>query len=102
PPQSLPPELVLEIMKVLQEEMQLREETREMEQTRPGYAPDVYASKTRPLALTQDELRERIDSVVEKILALPDAQAFERELALLSTVSDVMRQAFAVLARPDT
>lgn len=99
---SLPPEIVLRIMKVLQEEMQLRDETREMEETRPAFAPDVYASKVRPLEYTQTDLRERIDSVIEDILALPEAGDFENEIRLLSVVSDTMRQAHAVLARPDT
>lgn len=99
---SLPPELVLEIMKVLQEEMQLRDETREMEETRPAFAPDVYASKVRPLEYTQTDLRERIDSVLDRIIELPEAADFEREVSLLTLVSDTMRQAHAVLTRPDT
>ena len=99
---SLPPELVLHIMKVLQEEMQLRDETREMEETRPAFAPDVYASKVRPLEDIQTDLRERIDRVVEDIRKLPEAADFEREIMLLSLVSDTMRQAHAVLTRPDT
>jgi hypothetical protein len=73
-----------------------------MEETRPAFAPDVYASKVRPLEYTQTDLRERIDSVIEDILALPEAGDFENEIRLLSVVSDTMRQAHAVLARPDT
>jgi uncharacterized membrane protein YgcG len=99
---SLPPEIVLRIMKVLQEEMQLRDETREMEETRPAFAPDVYASKVRPLSTTQAELRERIDEVVTDISGLPDAGDFGNEVELLGKVSDTMRQAHAVLLRPDT
>lgn len=101
-PKGLPPELVLQIMRVLQEEMQLRDETREMEETRATFAPDVYASKVRPLAATQTDLRERIDSVVADILELPDARNFGKEFQLLTLVSDVMRQSHAVLSRPDT
>lgn len=100
---SLPPELVLRIMKALNDEMQLRDETREMESTRPVFAPDVYASKVRPLEYTQTDIRERIDEVVADIDALPEgADQFGREIQLLSHVSDIMRQAHAVLARPDT
>ncbi len=99
---SLPPEIVLNIMKALQEEMQLRDETREMEGTRPVFAPDVYASKVRPLEYTQTEIRERVDEVIADIEALPDADGFGKEVQLLSLVSDVMRQSHAVLARPDT
>lgn len=99
---SLPPEIVLRVMKVLQEEMQLRDETREMEETRPAFAPDVYASKVRPLSSTQSDLRERVDEIVTSISELPDAGDFGREVQLLSLVSDIMRQAHAVLLRPDT
>jgi len=100
---SLPPELVLRIMKALHDEMQLRDETREMESTRPVFAPDVYASKVRPLEYTQTDIRERLDEVIADIDALPDgADQFGREIQLLSHVSDIMRQAHAVLARPDT
>lgn len=99
---SLPPEIVLRVMKVLQEEMQLRDETREMEAARPVFAPDVYASKVRPLSSTQSDLRERVDEVVADIAELPDAPDFGRETQLLALVSDIMRQAHAVLLRPDT
>ncbi|MGB0154806.1 MAG: hypothetical protein ACPGFB_12310 [Verrucomicrobiales bacterium] len=100
---SLPPELVLKIMKVLQEEMYLRDETREMEAARLALAPDVYESKVRPLELTQEDLRERVDEVILEIEELPNAREhFMNEMQLLSLVSDVMRQARAVLARPDT
>ena len=100
---SLPPEIVLKIMKVLQEEMYLRDETREMQASRPALAPDVYESKVRPLELTQQDLRERIDDVLVDIEQLPNAnQQFAKELQLLTVVSDVMRQARAVLSRPDT
>ncbi|MEX2579261.1 MAG: hypothetical protein WD342_09395 [Verrucomicrobiales bacterium] len=100
---SLPPEIVLEIMKILKEEMELRDETREMDAARPALAPDVYESKVRPLELTQADLRERADGILADIQALPDAaQHFRNEVKLLTVVSDVMREARAVLARPDT
>ena len=100
---SLPPEIVLSIMQVLQEQMYLRDETREMQSTRPALAPDVYESKVRPLELTQAELRQRVDDVVGDIFVLPDSERqFAKEIQLLNLVSDVMREARAVLSRPDT
>src|SRR5690606_34092811 len=100
---SLPPEIVLRIMKALHDEMQLRDETREMEGARPVFAPDVYASKVRPLEYSQTDIRERIDEVVLDIEALPKGgNQFDKEIQLLTMVSDIMRQAHAVLARPDT
>lgn len=100
---SLSPEIVLRIMKALHDEMQLRDETREMEETRAVFAPDVYQSKVRPLEYTQTGIRERLDGVIADIEALPDApRQFGKEIQLLNLVSDVMRQAHAVLTRPDT
>ncbi|HQW30688.1 MAG TPA: hypothetical protein PK529_15955, partial [Verrucomicrobiales bacterium] len=100
---SLSPEIVLRIMKALHDEMQLRDETREMEETRAVFAPDVYQSKVRPLEYTQTDIRERLDGVIADIEALPDApRQFGKEIQLLNLVSDVMRQAHAVLTRPDT
>jgi len=100
---SLPPEIVLKIMKVLQEEMYLRDETRELQSARPALSPDVFRSKAEPLETTQAELRQRIDDVIGEIFTLDNArEQFGKELQLLTLVSDVMREARAVLARPDT
>ncbi len=101
--EGLPPEIVLAIMKVLQEQMYLRDETREMESVKPALALEVFQSKVRPLELTQQDLRERIDFVMDDIRELPDGESvFGSELQLLNLVSDTMRQARGVLARPDT
>ena len=101
--ESLPPEIVLKVMKVLREEMELREETRELEAVRPAVAPDEFESRIKPLELTQADLRQRTDDIVLEIAELPDAMKnFGKELQLLTMVSDVMRQARGVLARPDT
>jgi len=100
---SLPPEIVLKIMKILREEMDLREETRELEATRPGIASDQYRSNAKPLEMNQSDLRQRLDEVTQEITGLPAAMRnFEKELRLLTTVSDVMRQSRAILSRPDT
>ena len=100
---SLPPHLVLKIMKVLQGEMYLRDETRETQATRPALAPDIYEAKVRPLELTQEELRKSVDDVVLEVEKLPNASKhFGKEVHLLNLVSDIMRQARAVLSRPDT
>ncbi|MEC5127131.1 hypothetical protein VSU19_10255 [Verrucomicrobiales bacterium BCK34] len=100
---SLPPEIVLQIMKVLQDEMGLRDETREMEATRASLAPNEYAGKVKPLELTQEDLRHRTDEVIVEIGELENAnEQFGKELQLLTRVSDIMRDARAILARPET
>lgn len=99
---SLPPEIVLRVMKSLRDEMRLRDETRELEEARAAFAQADYAEKVKPLEYSQTEIRENLDGAVEDILALPDAGDFGREVQLLAQASDIMRQAHAVLARPDT
>lgn len=102
-------------MKVLEKEIQLRDETRIAEQVR---AASETAAETdeeketavkkhleRALALSdsQEDLNERIDTVLEKIYALPEAEAnFRKELGLLSRVSEVMVEATSILAQPNT
>ena len=101
--ESLPPEIVLEVMKIARGEMDLREETRELQSVRPALSPTEYGEKTVPLETTQSELRQRVDDVVLDIMDLPDsARNFGKELQLLNFVSDVMRQARGILARPET
>ncbi len=101
--ESLPPEIVLKIMKVLREEMELREETREMEAVRPAISSDEYRTKTRPLEMDQAGLRLKIDEVTIEISEFPNAKKnFGNELQLLIKVSDVMRQARGILSRPET
>ena len=100
---SLPPEIVLQIMKALQDEMGLRDETREMEATRASLAPNEYAGRVRPLELTQEDLRNRIDKVIASIGDLENGnEMFGKEIQLLTLVSDIMRDSRAILARPDT
>lgn len=101
--EGLPPEIVLKIMKALQTQMYLRDETREMESVKPALTAEAYESKVIPLELSQQDLREEVDRVQDDIRALPDGdEIFGSELQLLSLVSDTMRQARGVLARPGT
>lgn len=100
---SLPPEIVLEVMKIARGEMELRDQTREMENIRSALSPSEYAEKTHPLEMAQTDLRSRVDEVVIDLLDLPDGEEnFGNEMKLLNFVSDVMRQARGGLSRPDT
>lgn len=102
-------------MKVLEKEIQLRDETRAAQQVHEARlaeaktdeekqeAVDQHHQRSLTLADTQEALNERIDTVVEKILALPEAEAnFSKELGLLSRVSEVMAETTGILSRPDT
>ena len=70
-------------MQVLHGEMQLRDETREMEEIRPALQPDEYEDKVAPLELTQSDLREKTDEIISDILELPEgSKKFGKEIQL--------------------
>ena len=89
-------------MKILEKEIDLREETRTLEQARAALATDEYEEKALAQSETQGELAVRVADVVDKIMALPNADAFPKEIALLSAVNTVMQDAQEILSRPDT
>jgi len=94
---------VLEVLQILEAEVNLRETTRVAEQARPAMKSEDYDSRAKDLSDTQEQLRKRVDKVVDRIGELPDAAAnFGKELQLLSEVSQVMIEATAILAQPDT
>lgn len=83
--------------------MKLREQTRVAEQARPAVTESEHVQAAEELSESQDEFRDRIDKVVERIKELPDAEAnFAKEIGLLSQVSGVMVETVGILAGPET
>jgi hypothetical protein len=100
---SLPPSVVLEVMKILEREIALRDETRSVEQARPSLGAEAYATRAKPLAETQAELAHRTKAVVVSIRELPQGEAkFVNEIMILQRVTEVMEEAHSMLARPAT
>lgn len=100
---SLPPAIVLEVLKILEAEINLREETRVAEQARPALARDDFGKRAATLSDTQGALEERVVKVTGQIRELPDGEAeFGREIKLLETVAEVMHDTVGILARPET
>ncbi len=94
---------MLAVLQILEGEINLREETRVTEQSKPAVKKEEHTKQATKLSETQRELQERIDKVVERIRALPDGDSnFGKEIRLLNTVSEVMAEATEILARPDT
>jgi len=94
---------VLEVLQILEAEVNLRDATRVAEQARPAVKRDEYVTQTEELSNAQDELRDRVDKVIERIQELPDAAAnFGKELRLLGAVSQVMIEATDILSLPET
>ncbi|MBI1312234.1 hypothetical protein GC176_13175 [bacterium] len=100
---SLPPSIVLEVLNILEDEMELREETRSLEQARMALKDDDYSQKAGSLAGTQTDLSGRTEDVVFKISELPNgSSSFAKELKLLVAVKNVMDDAATILESPDT
>ncbi len=100
---SLPPSIVLEAMRILEAEVNLREETRVTDQARPALAEEEYATRAEKLQDSQDALGVRVGDVTQRIRELPDGEAdFAPEIKLLGMVEMVMQEAGEILGRPDT
>jgi hypothetical protein len=100
---SLPPSIVLEVLKLLEGEMNLRERTRVAEQARPAVSRTEHMLASSALSLLQNDFQNRMNGVLQRIRELPDGEAdFAKELGLLTQVSGVMGEATEILAKPDT
>ena len=94
---------MLEVLKILEAEVNLREDTRVADQARAAVPREQHAEQAGGLSKTQTDLRGRTDKVIDRIRELPDGDAqFGPEIALLGAVSRVMGEAADILARPDT
>ncbi len=99
---SLPPAIVLAVMKILEQEINLREETRASEQARPTLELADHTERSMALAVTQDAIGDLVVEAVDAIAALENAGSFGREVALLTRVEVVMREAADLLTEAET
>ncbi len=100
---SLPPSVVLEVLKLLEAEVMLREQTRVAEQARPAVSHTQHIETADGLWQTQDELQQRTESVVDRIRNLPEGESdFAKEIGMLTDVSRIMIETVEILRRPDT
>jgi len=100
---SLPPAIVLEVLQLLEGEVKLREQTRVAEQARPAVTDTEHVMTANALSETQNSFQQRMTSVVQRILELPDAASeFDKEIALLTQVSGVMAETTEILVKPET
>ncbi len=103
PREAVPPEVVLEAMKILDEEVNLREETRVAQQAKNAVAADEFAAQAEKLADRQDALADRVVDLVDRLLDEPDGQqAFGQEIQLFEKVEEVMAEAAEILGAPNT
>jgi hypothetical protein len=90
-------------MRILHEEIELREQTRALDQMKPAVEPEDYGRQATELSETQGTLAARVGEVTVKIEELPEShEKFAYELALLGRVEEVMLEAQQLLGRPET
>ena len=99
---SLPPVIILEVMKVLEKEIALRDETRGLEQAKPQMESGKYSADAASLANTQNSLTDRIKAVGVAIRNLENASEFEDVLVQIDGSEKAMKDAFETLSKPDT
>ncbi len=100
---SLPPEIVLKVMKALRDEMKLRDETRELESAKAALATGEHAKKSGNLASKQFGIQASVRGAFDDILRLPQGnEKFGKELKLLDAAMGVMMEAAGILDKADT
>ncbi|MEZ6091804.1 MAG: hypothetical protein R3C05_28125 [Pirellulaceae bacterium] len=101
--ESLPPAIILEVMRILEAEMDLRDQTRTLEQAKQASPPDEYHQRAKRQYETQDDNYHRTLGVMIDIRALPEGnQKFGKELRLLTAAAEAMHDAAELLQKPDT
>ena len=101
---NLPPEIVVEVMRIINREIQLREETRELEQAKEALSADEYSERSMELYDTQITLTEDTREVAAQISFLPNAHEslIQRQLRQVMQAAEVMDEVEDILAEPDT
>ena len=90
-------------MRILEAEMDLRDETRAVEQAHDAIQPDEYVDRAEMLSKAQDELHTRLKRVIVDIKTLPNGeQSFGKELQIIGQAVAVMDEATQILREPDT
>lgn len=100
---SLSPAVVLEALRILRAEVNLREATRVAEQSRTVLNEDAYRREAEALAREQATLAGRVDQLVREITRQPQGRtSFPGELEMLAGVGKAMDDAAAILANHNT
>lgn len=90
-------------MRILEGEMDLRDETRSVEQTVDVIERDEYVERAGLLETGQSALHTRLRRVLMDIRNLPNGvESFGKELKIIGAAAAVMNETVTILGRPDT
>ena len=100
---NLPPELAVELMRILKRETDLREETRELEQARAGQELAAVHRQVEDLAKVQVDLAVRTATVIKKVIAIPNGEdTYKDDIGRLTDAIAAMRDAESLLNKHET
>jgi len=93
----------LEVLRITEAEMDLRDRTREVETARPLLPREAYGERSKLLEVAQTDLVGRTDGVIDAISELPEGETdFGKELATLEEARGAMVDAERLLRKPAT
>ncbi|MEM0925649.1 MAG: hypothetical protein AAGJ83_06400, partial [Planctomycetota bacterium] len=100
---SMPPQAILEVLRLLEAEVELREETRKTERAKSIMSDQDHMQSSIALSETQDLLRDRLDKVVDDLSSQPQGQLhFATEMEVLSAGVQAMADAAEMLVSRET
>jgi hypothetical protein len=99
---NLTPEIILEVIRIINQEIELREETRELHQSMGGIDDEAYKESGLELSQTQSELAEKSLELIEQIKKLPmqEHALMKKQIEKLTNAEVVMTEVAELLATP--
>lgn len=95
---SLPPSIILEVMRLIEDETQLRDETRSLHQARNAMESTETEERLAGLTIYQMSLQERTLDAVDDVKRLPNSSsAYREEIEKLTDAVDAMAEASSML-----
>lgn len=100
----MPPSVVLEVLRILKAETDLRQRTRTTEPLRDVVGIDEYAKQAGDLLRTQTQLRQRTEAVIRRVNELQgkDGADFAKDRERLLNAEHAMQDAVNQLGIPET
>ncbi len=95
---NLTPEIILEVLRIINSEIELREETRELDQAMGALDQETYEQRGADLSTTQAILAEKSRVLAEQIKAMPNApdhadETLAREIKALTDKGELQGEA---------
>jgi len=97
---NLTPEIILEVLRIINSEIELREETRELDQAIGAIDQETYKQRGAELSATQAKLATKSRELAEQIRAMPNApdhadETLAREIKALTEKGELEGEALA-------